>query len=96
MDERPGAVQGDARERPGAVQGTARDQELEEEEEEEVELPNTSYFLKIMKHLHFFLGENTAVLVFSYYFIRQLFMKNETFRKFQSFFQRLLFIGENV
>jgi hypothetical protein len=44
VDERPGAVQGAARERPGAVQGAARDQELEEEEEEEVQLPNTTFF----------------------------------------------------
>ncbi len=54
VDERPGAVQGAARERPGAAQGaareqlgaaqgTVRDQELEEEEEE-VELLNTTFF----------------------------------------------------
>ncbi len=46
MDARPGAAQGAARERPGAVQSAARDQELEEEEEEEVELPNTAFFQK--------------------------------------------------
>ncbi len=46
MDERPGAVQGAAREQLGAAQGTARDQELEEEEEEEVELPNIAFFQK--------------------------------------------------
>jgi hypothetical protein len=46
VDARPGAAQGAARERPGAVQSAARDQELEEEEEEEVELPNTAFFQK--------------------------------------------------
>jgi hypothetical protein len=45
VDERPGAAQGAARERPGAAQGAARDQERLEEEEE-VELPNTTFFQK--------------------------------------------------
>jgi hypothetical protein len=42
--EQLGAAQGAAREQLGAAQGAARDQELLEEEEEEVELSNTSYF----------------------------------------------------
>ncbi len=44
VDERPEAVQGAARDQLGAAQGAARDQELLEEEEEEVELPNTKFF----------------------------------------------------
>ncbi len=43
VDERPGAAQGAAREQLGAAQGAARDQDLEEEEEE-VGLPNTTFF----------------------------------------------------
>jgi hypothetical protein len=46
VDARPGAAQGAAREQLGAAQFAARDQELEEEEEEEVELPNTTFFKK--------------------------------------------------
>jgi hypothetical protein len=44
--EQLGAAQGAAREQLGAAQGAARDQERLEEEEEEVELPNTTFFSK--------------------------------------------------
>ncbi len=57
MDARPGAVPSAAREQLGAAQGTTRDPELEEEEEEEVQLPNTSYFFKIMNFFAFYFWE---------------------------------------
>ncbi len=69
MDERPGAVQSAAREQLGAAQGAARDLELEEEGEEEVELPSTAFFSKIVKHLDFIYGQKYSFFVFSYNFI---------------------------